>query len=215
MDEFLLAIKFFAFFALIFSTCYLIHTSIKYHKYQRLHDIASWSISGDRCPALGRYSHVQDQIDFLLYSQVDLSIPEKHRLSTDDYQTIASILADFQLYLARGIALSKIETSSKAFWKMSKKDFFMAQLYDFLLYSQSWWIRKDCDYEDLIKDRRSKTITDFGICVFKIHYITHLYCKGSPIFNPSPSKHWNDSDENRILSVLEDGVYLKLLPPSF
>lgn len=202
-------------FILIFVlTIQAISIIVKHHKYKRLGNLAKWSISGGYAPYVGIRSYTEAQYKFLLRTQDWLQIPDQYKLSRNDRQMMLSVISDFQRFLAITMALHSEEIiNGNLFKKETDKDFFMAFLHDFLVYTQKWWENPDPNYIDRIREDKTNKLTKFGVCVFKIHYITCVYCRNSLLFNPSQFPDF--ADEKIVLSVLESGIYCKRLPPTF
>jgi hypothetical protein len=182
---------------------------------QKLKSLVAWSVTGDHCPALGRYSYTTELLFAITAAQAKLNIPKEYCLiSQTERNFCLEIIAEYQKQMARDYFQGNLHPI-KSKYVVMEKDYFMATLLAFL--SDHQCDNKFIGYE-MHKERinyclhgvwggtlfdATYALTDFAIVFFKMNYITYMYCKNSPITNPSGSTQWRDWEEKSLNAILE------------
>lgn len=161
----------------------------KYEKNQKLRELISWAAIGNYCPALGRYSYVNELIFYVLNAQHNNGIDQKYKITTDDEKTfVREILEYYQIEIMRSY-FKKESIVIKSKYCVSNSDYFMFTLYVFL---------SDHQWDSNFTCKKTK---EFENVLHKMHYITYMYCKNSQILmHYVPS--WNEKVLKEILDEL-------------
>ena len=170
---------------------FTIDRTIKYYKQRKLFELVSWSAIGDYDPVLSRYSYINDLIFSIRRAQSSDSISAQCKIVEDeDFKLVREIVEEYQDHITKLYFRDKLSLF-KSKYVVSETDYFMAMLHDFLSEhsAQSEFLGHEM-YSERIEFKsyegdgyRAKyAMSDFGIVFYKLYYITHMYCKESPVF---------------------------------
>lgn len=187
MDDFYLGIIGVLVVAMIFT----IDRTVKYYKQKKLFKLVAWSVIGDYDPVLGRYSYINDLIFSIRRVQSGDSISAQYKIVEDeDFKLVREIVEEYQDYITKLYFRDKLNLF-KSKYAVSETDYFMAMFHDFLSENsaKSEFLGHDMyseriDFKSYEGDgyRAKYAMSDFGILFYKLYYITHMYCKESPVF---------------------------------
>lgn len=156
------------------------------YKEKKLRDLVSFSVIGDYCPILGRYSYVSAPYYVIMNAQHKYGIKKEYCITEEkENKYMHEIIEEFQ----KEMALSYFKGNLKIFkskYVMQGENYFMLLLHSYLQEHQ-------CDYNFLGYDMHNEriaykeydgggymatdTLTEFAITYHKIYYIAHVYCK--------------------------------------
>lgn len=176
----------------------------KWYKYsceKKLWELVSWSAIGDYNPVLDNYSYIEEILIAALNAQYDDTVEKKYRISGDEEKRyLKEIIEEYQKEIMRTYFEGRLHLI-KSKYAISKKDYFMIKLHDFLVHHQD-------DFRFLGRDMHDAAgmLSEIAIVYNKLLYITHMYCKRSPITNPNGSQHWMDWEERNIKEILDSGL---------
>lgn len=183
----------------------------EYSREKKLRNLVSWSALGDYCPALGRYSYVQELLFSVLNTQN--AVDKKYRITEEtERQYIIEIIETYQQDLMRLYFKGYLKLI-KSKYSVNGEDYFLIALCSFLKDHQ-------CDDKflghNMHKERTSYKefgswggtlfdatyiLTDFAIVYHKLYYITYMFCKNSKISNPDGYRYNNDRHIKEILDT--------------
>lgn len=132
-----------------------------------------------------------DLWSYLLGAQNELKIPKQYCLANEtDRAVVARIIEDYKMKLSTAYFEDRFHPA-KTKTEQTSISCFMLSLYD---------------YFDRTKthDIPGHQLEEFSLTYFKAYYITYLYCKNSPISNPSLFPNWKDYVEKYLISELDE-----------
>ena len=184
-------------------------------KERKLRDLVAWSVTGDYCPALDRYSYVRELLFAVLNAQHNCAIPQQYQIAGEvEKQYLHQIIEEFQKDISRRYFCGKLSVI-KSKYAVDDDAFFMIQLHDYILAhidDDKFLNRELAEFVSTVKHPQGQTestyqLTDIGIVFWKLRYVTHMYCKQCKIVNPSEYPHWYEYVEAPILKCLDAKQY--------
>lgn len=176
---------------LVFPIIFFINRTLKYYKQKKLFELVSWSAIGDYNPVLSRYSYTDDLIFSISRAQSSCSISAQYKIvEHEDFKLVREIVEEYQDYITKRYFRDNLSLF-KSKYAVSKTDYFMAMFHDFLSENsaKSEFLGHDMHSERIDfksygggEYRAKYEMSDFGILFYKLYYITHIYCKESPVF---------------------------------
>lgn len=194
---------------LVLVMIFAIDRTIKYYRQKKLFELVSWSAIGDYDSALRRHSRVNDLVFSIMDAQSKDYISFQYSIvEEDDFKLVREILEGYQdhitkLYFGNKLCLIKSKHA------VSKIDYFMATLHDFLSENcaESRFLGHNMHSERLeFKSydgdgyKAKYAMSDFGILYYKLYYITHMYCKESPVFQ-NRAAGWSEKNIQDVLDT--------------
>lgn len=158
----------------------------KYYQEKKLRELVSWSVIGDYCPTLGRYSYNSELLFVIVNAQYEYGIKKKYCIAEKtEEEYMREIIEEFQREMARSYFKGEHKTV-KSKYVIWGKHYFMYSL-------QSFLSKHQCDDKFLGYDMREErisceeyscdgykstyTLTDFAVVYHKMYYISHVFCK--------------------------------------
>lgn len=190
---------------------FTIHITVKYYRQKKLFELVSWSVVGDYEPLLSCYSYINELIFEIQRAQQSSLIETKYKIVEDeDFKMVREIVEEYQKYITRLYFRDKLRLT-KSKYVISKTDYFMASLHDFLsehsvesefmghdMYSK----RKDYKSFEGSGYKATYIMSDFGILYYKLYYITHMHCKQSLVYQNNV-KDWAEKNIKEVLDKNE------------
>ena len=132
-----------------------------------------------------------DLWSYLLGSQKELKIPKQYWLSSEtDRAVVVKIIEDYKAKLSAAYFEDRFHPK-KTKGEQTSISCFMLSFYDYFDRTK-------------IHDIPGHQYEEFSLIYYKAYYITYLYCKNSPISNPSLFPNWKDYVEKYLISELEE-----------
>lgn len=195
---------------LAFAIIFMVSKLIKYYEEKKLRKLVSWSVIGDYCPTLGRYSYISGLSLAIRHAQCDDDIDAKYRITEEiERQYMDEIIEEFQKHMARSYFEGHLKLMQSKY-EVSGEHYFMMAMCKFLDSHQ-------CDPEFFGNDMRQEllehktyggggsdatySLSDFGILYHKMYYITYMFCKKSKIANPKGDCFQNEKSIKDIIDT--------------
>ena len=141
-------------------------------------------------PGASRYSYINDLIFSIRRVQSGDSISAQYKIVEDeDFKLVREIVEEYQDYITKLYFRDKLNLF-KSKYAVSETDYFMAMFHDFLSENSA---KSEFLGHDMYSERIDfKRYEGGGIelnmqcpilnLIYKLYYITHMYCKESPVF---------------------------------
>lgn len=198
-------------FILVFVVIIMVSKLRELYKEKKLRDLVSFSVIGDYCPPLGRYSYVSAPYYVIMNAQNKYGIKKEYCITEKkENKYMHEIIEEFQKEMARSYFKGELKTI-KSKYIMQGENYFMLLLHSYLQEHQ-------CDYNFLGYDMHNErisykeydgggymatdTLTEFAVTYHKMYYIAHVYCKNcKPIVESEIPLFDNEKSIEKILDT--------------
>lgn len=170
---------------LIFAVIFMISKLREFYKKEKLRELVSWSVIGDYCPILGRYSYISELTFKIANAEYEYEIKKEYCITEEiEKQYMREIIEEFQKETARSYFKGELR-AIKSKYVIYGQDYFMILLHSFL-------DKHQCDdkflgyemHEETVYHKSynggyesTYTLTDFAVVYHKMLYISHVFCR--------------------------------------
>lgn len=153
--------------------------------------------------------------DYLKTIEGQLELSSEYKLKKHDKEQVVKILQEFKKDLSEKYFSDRLGLPKTKYYATKNDDFLMYSLYLFLdkRYYHSFFCeepmhKETIEYKNYDDDGYTATysVTEFAITVFKLLYVSYMYCKNSKVLNPEAKFFDNEKHIEELITTKKISV---------